>query len=394
MPAPLSGRRRAAIWALIVVASLLGFASVLTTWVDRQMLDTQAWEEASADLIQDAEVRTAVSTYLVDQLYENVDVASGLEERLPPDLKPLAGTLAGALRQPATDAVDRLLDAPRVQQLWINASTLAQEKLVNVLENTTGAGITTGDGVVTLDLGELVQSLGAELGLSATTLDRIPPDAGQLVLMRSDQLAAAQTGVQSVRILSTWLLVLVLALFALALYLARGARRETLRNVGFAFIVVGLAILVVRRVGGNYAVDALTEPTSRESGRNAWLIGTEILAQIGWAAVAYGVVILAGALLAGPHRAAVAVRRRLAPTLNERPAIVWAGVAVVYLALIAWGPTHALRTLWGIVLLAALIAAGVVALRHQTLRERLPTAVTGPDGPVAVQVSGPPVGSA
>src|SRR5687767_9883695 len=118
MAAALSGRRRAAVWALIVVASLIGFGSVLTTWVDRQMFDTQSWEEASADLIEDPQVRTAVSTYLVDQLYANVDVASGLEERLPPDLKPLAGTLAGALRQPATDAVDRLLDAPRVQQLW------------------------------------------------------------------------------------------------------------------------------------------------------------------------------------------------------------------------------------------------------------------------------------
>ena len=83
----------------------------------------------------------------------------------------------------------------------------------------------------------------------------------------------------------------------------------------------------------------------------------------------YGAVMVLGAVLAGPQHAAVAVRRRIAPVLNERPAIVWSGVAVVYLVLIAWGPTHALRTLWGIALLGALIAAGIVALRHQTLRE-------------------------
>jgi hypothetical protein len=97
-----------------------------------------------------------------------------------------------------------------------------------------------------------------------------------------------------------------------------------------------------------------------------------------------------GAVLAGPHRAAVAVRRRIAPTLNERPALVWAGVAAVYLALVAWGPTHALRTAWGIVLLAALIAAGVVALRHQTQREHLELEVARPDGPMPVRVTGPP----
>jgi hypothetical protein len=389
----LSKRRRIVVWTLIVVASLIAFASVLTTWVDRQMLDTQSWEDASADLIEDPQVREALSVYLVDELYANVDVASGLGERLPTDVKPLAGTLAGALRQPATDAVDRLLESPRVQQLWIEASAGAQQKLANVLENETGPGIATGNGVVTVNLGELVRTLGAELGLPAAALDRIPSDAGELEVMRSDQLDAAQAGVRSVQVLSTWLLVLVLALYALAIFLARGARRETLRNVGWAFVLVGLSILVVRRLAGSYAVDALAEPSSQDSGRRVWLIGTSILAQIGWAAVLYGAGMALGAMLAGPHRAAVAVRGRIAPTLNERPALAWTAVAAVYLALIAWGPTHALRTLWGVALLAAQIAAGIVALRHQTLREQRQVEVIGADGPVAVRVTGPPVGT-
>jgi hypothetical protein len=195
-------------------------------------------------------------------------------------------------------------------------------------------------------------------------------------------------------VLSTWLLVLVLALYALAIFLARGARRETIRNVGFAFLLVGLAVLVVRRLAGNYAVDALAAPSSQDSGRRVWLISTSILAQIGWAAVFYGVVMALGAALAGPHAAAIAVRRRIAPVLNERPAIVWSSVAVVYLLLILWAPTHALRTLWGIALLAALIAAGIVALRHQTLREQRELEAAGADAPAAVRVTGPPVGSA
>jgi hypothetical protein len=389
----LSRRRRAVIWTLIVLASLIGFGSVLTTWVDRQMLDTQSWEEASADLIEDPQVRDAVSIYLVDQLYENVDVSAGLEERLPADLKPLAGTLAGGLRQPATDAVERLLASPRIQQVWINASTAAQQKLTNVLENKTGNGITTGNGVVTLDLGELVTSIGAELGLPKATLDRIPPDAGELVIMNSDQLSAAQTGVKAVRVLSTWLLVLVLALYALAIFLARGARRETLRNVGCAFVLVGLAVLVVRQLAGNLAVDALAKPSSQDTGQRVWLISTALLSQIGWAAVFYGVAIVLGALLAGPQRAAVAVRARIAPTLNERPGIAWAAVAAIFLLLIAWGPTHALRTVWGIALLAALIAGGILALRHQTLREQREGEIAGADGTVPVRVTGPPVGT-
>ena len=265
VPGRMRGRRRALVWTLIVLASLIGLGSILTTWVHRQMLDNQSWRDASAELIQDPQVRDALSVYLVNELYDNVDVASALEQRLPADLKRLAPPSPRALRQPATDAVERLLDAPRVQQLFINASALAQQKLVNVLEDKTGHGISTGNGVVTLDLSELVTQLGTDLGLSASALDRIPPDAGVITVMRSDQLSAAQAGVKGVRVLSTVLLVLVLALYALAIYLARGERRETLRNIGCAFVLVGLIVLVVRRVGGNVAVDALTSP-QRERG--------------------------------------------------------------------------------------------------------------------------------
>jgi len=372
----MSGRRRVIVWVLIVLASLIAIGSILTTWVDRQMLDEESWRTASAELIEDPAVQDAVSVYLVDELYDNVDIGSALGERLPEELRPLAGTVAGALREPATDAVKRLLESPRVQGLWVNASSLAQQKLVNVLENKTGHGISTGNGVVTLDLGELIQELGTELGLSQSLLDKLPPDTGVITVMRSDQLAAAQDGVKAVRVLSTLLLVLVLVLYALAIYLAPGDRRRTLRNVGWSLVLVGLAVLVVRRLVGQYAIDALASPSSEEAGKRAWLLGSSILAQIGWAAIIYGFVAAAGAILAGPTAPATRLRGWITPVLNQRAGAAWAIVGSAYLLLVLWGPTHALRVAWGIALLGALLAAGVVALRHQTLRESPPTGST------------------
>jgi hypothetical protein len=377
----LSRRRRALVWTLIVVASLIGLGTILTIWVHRQMLDQQYWRKASAELVQDPTVRSNLSVYLVNSLYDNVNVADALGERLPADLKPLAGTVAGALRQPLTDATNRLLESSRAQQLFVDASSVAQQKLVNVLENKTGHGISTGNGVVTLDLSQLVTELGTQLGISQSALSRIPPDAGRITVMRSDQLSTAQAGVQAVRILNTLLLVLVLGLFALAVYLAVGERRRTLRNVGWAFVLVGLATLVARRLTGRYAVDALTTPTSHAAGERVWLIGSSTLAEIGWAAVIYGIVVVLGAVLAGPTEPATAVRRWMAPVLNRRAGIAWAIVGSAYLLLVLWGPTHALRVLWGIVLLGALLAVGVVALRRQTLSEfpeAEPVAVAGP----------------
>src|SRR5689334_5277488 len=94
----LSGRRRALVWALVVVASLIGLGAILTTWVHRQMLDKQSWRDASAELIQDQQVRDALSVYLVNELYANVDVSAALAQELPTALKGLAPTAAGALR--------------------------------------------------------------------------------------------------------------------------------------------------------------------------------------------------------------------------------------------------------------------------------------------------------
>jgi len=106
-------------------------------------------------------------------------------------------------------------------------------------------------------------------------------------------------------------------------------------------VLVGLAVLVVRRLGGNYLVDALASPTSKAAGEETWLIGTEILAQIGWAAILYGVIAPGGAILAGPTRAATAVRRGMAPMLSERPGLAWTAFGCIFLLLIPWDPrTH------------------------------------------------------
>jgi hypothetical protein len=380
-PPPLSRGRRILVWALVIVASVILVVALLTTWVKRQALDDHSWRKASTELIQDPAVQNALSTYLVNQLYANVDVAGGLEQRLPENLKPLAGPLSAALRDPTTRSVNRLLTAPRIQQIWVNASVLAHEKLVNVLENKTGHGISTGEGKVTLDLSALVKELGTELGLPAAALEKVPANAGVIDIMSSDQLSAAQAGVQGVRVLSVWLLVLVLVLYGLAIYLARGARRETLRNVGWAFVLVGLVGLVVRALVGNYAVDALASPGYEETTHHVWLIGSSILAQISWALILYGVVAVIGAILAGPLPVAVSARRFMTPYLIDQPAVAWGAVAGVFLLLVLWGGTHALRTWWGILLLGGLLALGVEALRRQVAREREAEAVVPP--PVA-----------
>jgi hypothetical protein len=91
------------------------------------------------------------------------------------------------------------------------------------------------------------------------------------------------------------------------------------------------------------------------------------------ASIAYGAVILLGALLAGPTRGALWVRERIAPGLRD-PMWASAGTALLILILVWWGPTPALREPIGILLIAVVLIVAVVALRRQTLAEFPPPA--------------------
>jgi hypothetical protein len=365
-------------WVLFAVGALVIFVGSLTIWVKRQALDTDAWVDTSTNLLENDDVREALSVYIVDQLYTNADPEAALEERLPENLQGLAGPIAGALRQPATEGVDEFLQRPRVQALWEEVSRVAHQELIAVLEDDTRGNVTTGGGTVTLNLRTLVVNIGTELGFGDELEARLPADAGQIVILQSDQLEAAQTGVKAIKWMS-WLVILIaFACFAGAIWLARG-RREMLRNVGVVFFLVGILLLVVRRAVGSYIVDALaTGESLRDAANSTWLIGTSLLSEVAWALIVYGVIILIGTWLAGPNRYAARVRAFIGPTLRDRPGLAWGVLAAVYLLVALWAPVPALRNWLGILLLAGLVALGFAAFRRVVIRELEPEASASP----------------
>ena len=366
----MSRKRRILVWTLLVLGTLIVLVGSLTVWVKRQALDTESWVETSTHLLEDDDVRQALSVYIVDQLYTNVDVEARLEERLPENLDGLAAPLSGALREPATRAVDEFLQRPRVQELWEEVNRAAHEALLRLLEDDTREAVSTAGGTVTLDLRTFVVNVGEELGFGEELDARLPPDAGQVTILQSDELDAAQTGVKLIKALS-WLIVLAaFACFAAAVWLARDRRRETLRNVGLGLLFVGVLLLVIRRGAGNYIVDALAQGESvRDAAGSAWIIGTSLLAEVAWALLICAVVILDGTLLAGPSRLARRARAAVGPTLRDQPWIGWSVLAVVYFLLVLWGPVPALRSWVGVLLLGSLVALGFEAFRRLTLRE-------------------------
>jgi len=376
--APKAGHPKIAA-ALIGLATLLAVFAIFSIWANRQALNTDNWVNTSGKLLQNEDVRGQLSNYLADQLFANVDVQAELEAALPPKLEPLAGPAAGGLHQLAPQIAEKALENPHVQELWGEANRAAHLTLLKILDGE-GSTVSTGGGEVKLDLGSPVSQIGGQLGVGGALASKIPANTGQITILKSDQLSTAQSIAQGIRDLPIVLTLLALLLYGLAIYLAGPRRRRALRSAGFGFIVAGALALIVRGLAGNEVVGALAANEAVKPAVEAvWSIGTSLLVTVASSAIAFGILVVIGAWLAGPTRPATALRREAAPYMREQPGATYAVAAIVWLALIAWAPIAAFHKPIGILLFALLFALGTELLRRQSLRE-FPDAPQGQAG--------------
>jgi putative oligomerization/nucleic acid binding protein len=371
-------RHRGIVRALIVLASILAFLAIFTSWMDRQLLDTNQWVDTSGRLLEDKEISDAVATYSVDQLYANVDVAKLLKKRLPPDLQPVASPAAAGIRELATRAAKRAFQSTRVQNLWQDANRVAHTQLVAILEDRNEA-VSSQNGKVVLDLKPIVYQLADRLGFKKQVTGAIAkgeetgnlkPGFGQLEIADSQQLDTARTVTKILKGLAWIFSIGSLALFALAMWLGKGRDWVIVLGYGLGLIAAGLAAIAVRAAVKGLVVDSLAKTEeARVPAQHAWEIGTSLLHSIASSVIIFGILFVIASYIASPHNGAVSIRQAIAPTLRERMGVAWsvfAGVAL--LAVIIWPPSGT-RQLILTLLLIGLAAAGLEALRRDTLRE-------------------------
>jgi len=362
------GRRRI-VRVLVVLGSLLAFLSVFAIWTERQALNTDDWTNTSGRLIQNETIREAVGNFLVDQLYENVDVEKELEEILPGDTKELAGPVSGGLRQVAGDGADQVLQSSTAQELWRSANRTTHEQLLAVLEEKEGT-VSTEEGKVTLNLGGLVTNLADQVGIGASLAEKLPEDAGQVTILRSDQLKTAQDVVIGIKGLALVLSLLTLLCFGLAIYLTSEGRWVTVLFCGVGLVAAGFASIVLREVAGGIVVGQLVDEESVKPAAEAtWSIATSLMTSIATTVIVVGVLFGLAGWLASPTGSARSTRRVLAPVLSEHAAYAYSLLAIVIGIYFISSPTQNLRTFLTTLAIAGLAAFGIHELRRQTAEE-------------------------
>jgi hypothetical protein len=355
------------VWVVLVLAGLFLLLSSFAVWVDRVALNTDVFVDTSSELLEDDEIRAAVATRAVDELFASVDVQAELEGRLPEDYQGLSGPAAAGLQQASYEIVDRALQQQVFQRLWALTVAESHGTLLTVLEGGSEA-ISTEGGVVTLDLRLLIVETADRIGLGQDLVDRIPDDAGVIEVLRADELDTAQNGFQLLETLAWVLPILTLLAFVGVAWLA-GDRRRAVRRIGATLLAVGVLGLVAVALVGNYIVESLVSETENEAAAaNAWDILTTLLRSSFRTMIPVGILFVAASWLAGSGRRAVAVRGAMAPLLRER---IWAYVALaaVALLLLLTSTVTDFSRLLVVLVLVALGATWIEVMRRQTLRE-------------------------
>jgi hypothetical protein len=361
--------RRRTVKALLALGALLAFLSVFAIWVERQALDTNEWVNTSGHLIRNQTIREALGEYMVEQLYENVDVEKKIEEALPSGVKELAGPASSGLRQFGSTGAEKVLETGTAQSLWETANRTAHEQLMAVLENKHEA-VSTANGEVTLNLGSMLKNLAGQVGLSKDLAEEVPADAGQVTILKSEQLKTAQDIVIAIKGLALLLSIVTFLVFGLAIYLTQGGRWVTVMFSGVALIVAGLLVVVLRHVAGGIVVDQLVKQDNvKPAAEAAWSIGTSLMVSIATTIIIVGVFFAAAGWLSSPTGAAKGTRRVIAPALDNYLPYCYGGLVLVLAIYLLTASGVGLRSFLTVVVLGIMAAFGLRELSKQTAEE-------------------------
>ncbi|MEU6847132.1 hypothetical protein ABZ930_35210 [Streptomyces sp. NPDC046716] len=330
--------RRTLAAVLIALVAVVGVTSVVGLWGARTALNTDRWVAAVGPLPQDPDVNSAVSLYLTDQIFDQLDVTRRLSEALPPRASFLAGPVTGAVHDSMERSVSKLLATDRFRALWEGANRRAHERIVTVVEKRNANVRVHGD-TVTLNLLPMANNLlialeaqlpslfGKKLDLPTLTSGELPPglhdrvekalgvrlpaDFAQITLHNRHTLSQLQqTVVMSKRAL-VGLLIAGPVLLALALWAAPD-RRRTLLQLGVWLVVTVTVLHAVLRAVRGQLLGQVPQGVYRDGLRAAlWTVFTT-LRDLGDLLLWLGVGLAVLMYLIGPGRLPVALRRRAA----------------------------------------------------------------------------------
>lgn len=256
-------RRRSRGWSvlsafLIIIGLVLAPAAVITSWVNTQLTNTDAFVNTFAPLAKDP----AVQRYITDQVVLAVndavdipkltaDVFDGIKQL---GLPPAAASALGLLQAPATQGIESLLQttvsklvaSDTFANIWTQALRVSHDQLMATMQNQPNTAVTiSGNGELGLQLGPIIDQAKSYLVAQGFTFaSSIPTIQKTIVIATSDSLVNVQSLYKVTTAIGTWLIWVALAFLAGGIVLARR------RVVALVATSTALAILMAALASG------------------------------------------------------------------------------------------------------------------------------------------------
>jgi hypothetical protein len=374
---------------LIVVACVLAPLSAVAVWTKNQVTNTDRYVRTMAPLASEPAIQSALTDRITAAVFANVDVKALYNQAvdalakqgLPPNraaqLQSFAVPVANGVESFTHSQVAKIVQSPAFANAWVQINRQAHAALVKAMTGEGGGAVTIKNDTVTLNLGPLIHTVKQQLTASGFNLAaKIPETNATFVLFQSSAITKAQSGFNLLNTLGIWLPIIVLALIALGVYVAKSHRRALVGaslGVAAGMLVLALGLAIFRSA----YLNALPSTVSHDAA--AVLYDTLVrYLRLGLRSVLVLALVLAlGAFLTGPSVTAVRTRDGLtrglawlrgrgeSAGLRTGPVGSWVyahkqalrigAVAAAGLALVFWGqPTGKVIILLAVLLLVVL----------------------------------------
>ena len=270
--------------ALIVLTCFAFIGSVLSVWVNQQLLNTDNFVSAVDPLLKDPGVVDSVSAYVAEQVVVALDVQGRVENALPDRASFLAVPVTNQVQTFAQTRIANLMRTDQFQAAWDKTLRFLHSKVVGILRGDSrylsiqGNALTIDLTLVVSDalrflhsqLPDLVQSKLPIPDLSNVTVPAeararlsealgrpLPDNFAEVTIMQSDQLVTAQRTVQLLDALVIILPILTLLLLIAAIAVSPN-RRRTILQIGIGLAISMLVVFLLIKLIENRVTSAVT----------------------------------------------------------------------------------------------------------------------------------------
>jgi hypothetical protein len=345
---------------VFVLATVLTPLSVAGHWAHSTIVDAERYIETIGPIGASPEVQTAFAEVVTDTIVEQVNTESFVSDFLGGILPGnevtdrLAGPIATGINSLIGTAVDTFVTSDAFARAWLELNKAAQKGFIALLqEEPSGPIELQGDDVV-LNLDSVIalaQEKLVESGISFAANITVPATDKQFVLMSVPALAQARTFYAFAAPILSWVMVLIAAMFILAILLARRRARTTVA-AGIAVIGSAFALYAATVLGEGVVTNQFEGSIFEDAAVVVYQTFLAYLVSGLQALLALGIILVLGGWLAGRTNSAHYVRGHFTRGLNEiadrtgwdtgsrfapyAPIIRWA-VVVIWLAVLLSG---------------------------------------------------------